>query len=118
MGDIILFIFSILCSGIFGGAIYLFLSKGGVKNSFLTSLLLSGLMCALIFWVLSSAVPKQNAKKRILYYTKNDYPIEHQHITIVERSPEEGEILAFSDNETGAIAFKLSKPIELRVREM
>lgn len=68
----------------------------------------------LLYLSLTVVVPNHTAKRRILHYTKDEYGIEYRDIEIVERSPEEGEILAFSDNETGAIAFKLSQPIELK----
>lgn len=113
MGDILLLVFSAISSGILGLIIF-FLVRKRVSRPILISLAIAGALPGLLYWFLTVAVPTHNAKVRILQYTKDYYLIEYNQIEIVERSPEEGEILAFSDNETGAIAFKLSQPIELK----
>ena len=99
MSNAILLIFSITTSIFFGTFLYLLLRKKLIAKSLAISLSLSMGLCLVFYWLLTSAIPTHNAKKRILHYTKDQYPIKYNQIDIIERSPGEGEILAVSDND-------------------
>ncbi len=115
MGDLIIFLFAALCSISTTLVLYFFAFKRFSRMPKRSLLLFFGIMVGSLTWFLIVFVPKHNAKNRIVQYAGSHYGVTYSDVEILERTPGEGEILTFSDNETGAIAFRSVNPISLNV---
>ena len=115
MGHLFLFLFVTLFSILTTLPLYFFAFRRFLTKPKRFSFLFLGIMVGSLGWFLIVFAPKHNSKNRIVQYAGGDYGVTYSELEILERTPGEGEILSFSDNETGAIAFRTVNPISLEV---
>ena len=115
MGNLLILSMIVILSGLAGVVAYFLLFKRFAKRPEVSAGLFTIASASFLAWFVFFFIPDFNSRQRIVQYAGEEYGISYSDIRIIERSPGEGELLTFSDNQAGAIAFYLdqSKKLEL-----